>query len=109
MPLPAAWVDRLFEKLTMVYGRDFLARWEGLEIKKVKEDWAHELSGFFTHPEALAYGLEFLPERAPSVIEFRNICRKAPPPKPASQIGLKVGPPPEEIRKKLEELKWKLP
>jgi hypothetical protein len=78
MSLPAAWVDRIFEKLSLVYGRDFLGRWEGVELNAVKSDWGHELSGFDKHPEAIAWALQNLPDRAPSVIEFRKIARMAP-------------------------------
>ena len=80
MSLPAAWVDRIFDKLALTYGRDFLGRYEGLDLNAVKSDWAHELSGFFSHPSAIAHALENLPERAPSVIDFRKIARLAPVP-----------------------------
>lgn len=80
MSLPATWVDKIFAKLTLAYGRDFLARWEGLEIADVKADWAHELGGFAGHPEAIAYALQHLPVKAPAVIEFRAICRQSPAP-----------------------------
>lgn len=80
MSLPASWVDKIFTKLALAYGRDFLARWEGLEISDVKTDWGHELAGFSSHPEAIAYALAHLPTKAPTVIEFRDIARKAPAP-----------------------------
>lgn len=80
MSLPAAWVDKIFAKLTLAYGRDFLARWEGIDLNSVKSDWAHELAGFAAHPEAIAYGLAHLPQRAPSVFEFRALARSAPAP-----------------------------
>ena len=78
MALPIAWVDKIFEKLSLVYGRDFAGRWEGMDLAGVKDDWAHELSGLFTHPSAIAHALAHLPDRAPTVLEFRSICRKAP-------------------------------
>ena len=78
MSLPAKWVDALFTKLTLAYGRDFLARWEGLDICDVKTDWGHELAGFVNHPEAIAYALANLPQRPPTVLEFRALCRRAP-------------------------------
>lgn len=81
MSLPAAWIDRIFDKLSLTYGRDFMGRYEGLDINAVKSDWGHELAGFFTHPSAIAHALANLPERAPSVIEFRRIARSAPEPK----------------------------
>lgn len=79
MSLPIAWVDRIFEKLSRLYGREFLARWDGLPLVEVKEDWAHELAGFEHWPEAIRYGLGNMPpDRAPTVLQFRDICRKAP-------------------------------
>ena len=80
MSLPTKWVEALFAKLTLAYGRDFLGRWEGLDVMDVKTDWGHELAGFERHPEAIAYALANLPQKAPTVMEFRAICRKAPQP-----------------------------
>lgn len=79
--LPLAWVEKIFRKLTLVYGRDFTARWEGQETIHVIEDWAEELAGFVNWPEAIAWALKSLPEgRPPTVIEFRALCFKAPKP-----------------------------
>ena len=81
MSLPAAWVDKIFEKLTIRYGRDFLSQWEGIPVEDVKDDWSNCLSGLFTHPSALAYGLDNLPDgKAPNAQQFRAICRRAPEP-----------------------------
>lgn len=78
MSLPTKWVEALFTKLTLAYGRDFLSRWEGIDLNDVKTDWAHELAGFEGHAYAIAYALDNLPPKAPSVIEFRALCRRAP-------------------------------
>jgi hypothetical protein len=84
-------IERLFARLSATYGRDFMGRWEGLDGDAVKASWAHELSGYNAalkpHPELvdnaallhpIAWALENLPERAPNVIEFRALCRRAP-------------------------------
>lgn len=73
-------VDRLFARLSATYGREFTNRWEGLDENAVKSSWAHELAGFSSQLESLAWALENLPERAPNVIEFRNLARRAPAP-----------------------------
>jgi hypothetical protein len=80
MSLPMPWVDRIFTKLTMIYGREFLGRWEGLNIDEVKADWASELSGFKEFPDSIAYALNNMPEgiKPPTVLDFRAMCRKAP-------------------------------
>ncbi len=81
MSLPLKWIDRVFEKLTITYGRDFMDRWKGLNTADVKTDWANELAGFEQWGEAIAYALENLPaSKPPTVIEFRDIARKAPKP-----------------------------
>lgn len=79
MSIPTAWVDKIFLKLSLVYGRDFTDRWEGLRLSDVKTDWAHELSGFEAWPEAIAHALANLPHgKPPTVVDFRDLARRAP-------------------------------
>lgn len=79
MSLPIPWVQRIFAKLTLLYGRDFLGRWEGQDIEAVMADWAHELAGFERNPEAIKHALSHLPAaKPPTVLEFRDLCRGAP-------------------------------
>lgn len=80
MSLPTSWVDKIFDKLTLIYGQSFLRRWSDIDLNAVKSDWAHELAGFAQHPRAIAWALQNLPpERPPTVLEFRALARKAPP------------------------------
>lgn len=77
--LPEAWVDKIFHKLTMAYGRDFLGRWEGVPIAEVKLDWAECLACFFSRPDAIRYGLANLPDtKSPTAQEFRAVCLRCP-------------------------------
>lgn len=78
MSLSIKAIDRLFQRLNATYGSDFLGRYKGTPEEDLKTVWAHELAGFENHLHSLAWALENLPERAPNVIEFRNLCRKAP-------------------------------
>jgi hypothetical protein len=78
MALPLLWVDRIFDKLVLTYGQAFLARWRDIDMNSVKSDWMHELSGFENHPSAIAHALSNLPEKPPSIVEFKNLCRQAP-------------------------------
>jgi hypothetical protein len=74
-------VDIVFKKLSLRYGRDFLSRWEGLDLVDVKSDWAHELDGFESAPHAIHYALQNLPDsKPPNVAEFRAIARRVPAP-----------------------------
>lgn len=79
MSLPLPWVDRIFAKLTLVYGQQFLNRWRDLDMDAVKFDWANELDGFENHPTAIAFALQNIdPEKPPTVMMFRAIANRAP-------------------------------
>lgn len=78
MSLPAAWVDRIFEKLTVAYGNEFLRRWDGLDMAIVKADWAHELAGYAAMPYAIRYAMDNLPDKAPTARSFRALCNTVP-------------------------------
>lgn len=81
MSLPCAWVDKLFQKFSVTYGQGFLRQYDGVPIEEVKANWGEELSGFQQNPAAISYGLDHLPpSKAPTVLEFRDICRKQPLP-----------------------------
>ena len=69
-------IDVIFKKCTLRYGRDFTGRWEGLDIADVKDDWAHELKGIL--PESVAYALQNLPDKPPTVGDFRRVALIAP-------------------------------
>ncbi len=81
MSLPEPWVDRIFEKLTLAWGRTFLGRWEGLDLAAVKADWGVELAGFSQRPSAIGWALQHLPPDKPlTALQFRDLCRSAPQP-----------------------------
>lgn len=75
---PASLVEMIFAKCALVYGRDFLSRWEGLPLAEVKADWERELGGWLNRPHAVRHALENLPERPPHVLTFRAMCERAP-------------------------------
>lgn len=79
LPLPTAWVERIFNRLNLAYGRDFLGRWEGMPLDAVKADWADCLAGFAQNPDAIAHALAHLPDsKPPTAQEFRALCLRAP-------------------------------
>lgn len=83
MSLSIEATDRLFSRLIATYGNDFLRRWEGQNELAVKACWSHELAGYAGGCDRMLpikWALENLPEKAPNVIEFRNLCRRAPMP-----------------------------
>lgn len=83
-------VDVIFTKCSLVYGRDFMARWEGLDEQEVKADWQRELGGLLGNPQAIRHALEHLPaDKPPNVLQFRLLCVNRTPP---AALAL---PPPE--------------
>lgn len=87
--LPDAWVARIFDKLTVTYGAAWLRKWEGADVSAVRADWGHELRGFQQSPNAIKHALEHLPPAdPPTVLQFRELCLKAP------QFAPKQLPPP---------------
>ena len=75
-PLEPDVVDRLFSALTLRYGGPFLDRWRELDLSVVKSDWARQLAGF--GPASFRFALDSLPEKPPTVIDFRKLCNQAP-------------------------------
>ena len=104
--LPAEWVDRIFTKLSVRYGRQFKARWDGIDESLVKADWAEQLGGFRARPDCIAYALENLPpDRPPTATQFRELCRAKPETSQAPRLDWKRGPIPADVAKALDRLK----
>lgn len=72
-------VELIFTKCLLAYGRDFLARWNGLEVDSVKSDWQHELATLLDNHGAIKHALTNLPEKPPTVAQFRSLCINRPP------------------------------
>ncbi|MFM9922733.1 hypothetical protein VLK31_07065 [Variovorax sp. H27-G14] len=77
-PLADDVVDRLFSALTLRYGTPFLDRWRDLDLHAVKTDWAIELNTFASNLHAVRYGIDHLPEKPPTVMEFKRLCHSMP-------------------------------
>jgi hypothetical protein len=95
MGLPILWIEKIFSRLAVAYGQDFLNRWRGIPISDVKADWSSCLAGFSDNPRSIAFALENLPDsKPPTAQEFRAICRQAPSQAPlmiqASKADYKV-------------------
>lgn len=101
-PLPAAVIDRLFSALSLRYGNPFLDRWRDLDLTVVKDDWARQLAG--ASATSIKFALNKLPERPPTVIDFRKLVDAAPHMQAMEQSTAPVrGPTPAE-REVLREL-----
>lgn len=82
MPLPAAWVEHLFAKLSVRYGSAFQRQWGDADPALVKADWAEVLHG--ASGASISYAIEYLPPTPPNAVQFRNLCRGAPLPAPVA-------------------------
>ena len=77
--IPAAWIDRIFGRLSARYGRSFLAQWDGVPMDDVKADWSEVLDGYDKHPNALGWVLRNLPaDRPPNAGQFLALAKSAP-------------------------------
>mgnify|MGYP002144839642 CR=1 FL=1 len=76
MPLPSAWLDHLFGRLSVRYGAAFTRQWPDVEIAAVKADWGDVLDG--TSGDAISYALRYLPATPCNAMQFRDLCRRAP-------------------------------
>lgn len=111
MSLPEPWVDRIFSRLTLVYGTDFTRRWEGIEPDVVKADWARELSAYQQAPGAISYALENLPaDKPPNVLQFKALCMRAPSTPMTPALSYTAGTPlgPDEAAQVLRRIREKL-
>lgn len=104
--LPDTWVAAIFAKLTVRYGRAFVARWEGIDERLVRRDWAEQLAGFERRADCLAYGLDNLPpERPPTVGQFRELCNAKPEERQVLRLDAPRCPIPPSLAEALQRIK----
>lgn len=76
-PLPALWIDRIWERLFAFYGSRFADFWSGGadQIANIKKIWAEELSGYTV--DEIRIGLDACKKRdyPPSLPQFMSMCR----------------------------------
>ena len=73
--LPEAWVERLFLRLSAMYGKRFSDMWSGVDLQGVKSVWAMDLGGFTG--DEIAAGVEACKSKEwpPTLPEFMKLCR----------------------------------
>lgn len=73
--LPASWVEALFDRMLLNYGKKFTDQWGSADPDKLYAHWARELSGFSR--DELARGVAALEARdwPPTLPEFKRMCR----------------------------------
>jgi hypothetical protein len=102
MSLPESWIDRIFERLSCLYGSKFADMWRGTDVHQLKTVWADKLGGFCDRPEIIRLSLESLDEKPwpPTLPEFLEICRNH-----ARRVGSetkRIEPPQLSIEERME-------
>jgi hypothetical protein len=75
-PLPERWVERLFERMLLDYGKKFSDQWGGADSDTLIAHWSRELAGY--SGTELKRGLDALGAREwpPTLPEFKKLCRR---------------------------------
>ena len=76
-PLPESWVERMFDRMLLEYGKKFVDQWAGADSEKLIEHWAHEMAGY--NGVEIKRGLSKLSveEWPPTLPMFKKLCRPA--------------------------------
>lgn len=74
--LPERWVERLFERMLLDYGKKFSDQWGGADTDALIAHWSRELAGY--SGAELKRGLDALSNRdwPPTLPEFKKLCRR---------------------------------
>jgi hypothetical protein len=103
--LPREWIQRLFLRMTAVYGNRFAQMWGDVPQDEVVATWADELGRFSADDikEALAILPKAFIHYPPTLYEFADLCSDAK--KRRSQSVAKLDAPrgemPDAVRKQL--------
>ena len=70
------WIERIFARLSGIYGSEFTYKWADVDSDSLKAEWADALGGF--HAEDIASALQACraQPKAPNLPEFASMCRQ---------------------------------
>lgn len=73
--LPDSWIEKLFHRMLLSYGKKFTDQWGGAETDELIEHWGLELAGY--SGAEIKRGLDALAgkEWPPTLPEFKKMCR----------------------------------
>jgi len=75
--LPDAWIDRLFQRFSLMYGKEWAEKWSGLPLDQVKAAWSQDLA--FASADQLRLALDHCKANnkfPPSSPEFVGLCKQ---------------------------------
>lgn len=91
------WIERIFTRLSGIYGSEFKYKWADVDNDSLKAEWADALGGF--HADDIAAALQSCraQPKAPNLPEFASMCRQnmntrttvnIPPLKPEERVAV---------------------
>jgi hypothetical protein len=74
-PLPRTWIEKIFHKMLLDYGKKFVDQWGNIDLEDLLAHWANELSGY--SGKEIQGGLTRMAQNdwPPSLPEFKKMCR----------------------------------
>lgn len=104
-----SWVERIFARMSAMYGRLFAEMWAGTDLQAVKAVWADDLAPF--SGQQIAWAMEQCKARdlPPTLPMFRGFCQQAPRPEvlalPAPRVPREVAQErAQQLRKTAEQV-----
>lgn len=73
--LPLTWIEALFDRMSLSYGRKFTEQWDGIDPKKLKDHWAQELACMSRAELSRGYKALATRDWPPTLPEFKKLCR----------------------------------
>lgn len=70
------WIERIFQRLNAIYGKEFSYKWENTDPEALKLEWADALGGFHAADIAAALQSCRAQPKAPNLPEFASMCRQ---------------------------------
>lgn len=74
-PLPRTWIERLFDKMLLSYGKKFTDQWMSADPDKLIAHWAEELATLSREELSRGYAALEARDWPPSLPEFKRMCR----------------------------------
>jgi hypothetical protein len=70
------WIERIFARLSAIYGSEFTHKWSDVDNDEMKRTWASILGGFSAEDVANAIKACHSMPKAPNAPEFAALCRQ---------------------------------
>lgn len=74
-PIPQAWIDALFAKMSALYGNKFTDMWRDSSMQAIKSVWAQELGKLSRDELAKGANALMTQEWPPTLPQFIKLCR----------------------------------